>query len=292
MLIDAKQKKWFAAFVLLSAAALAGWWYINRTIPGGLRGGDTVGLWFGSLGSVLMIYAGLLAAHRKVPSWWWLGARKTWLRGHVWMGLLSVVLILCHSSFHWGGPLEKTLWWVLIGVIVTGILGVILQNILPRLLTSRVPTEAPYEQIPHLCREMRRKADAIIDEVCGAYDPSPPILENTIAVVQYASNAKAQLRDFYENEVRPFFDAKVSRRSPLFNPLQAEARFTKLRRLPGLDDATHQVDDLARYCEERRLMAEQERIHFWLHAWLLVHIPLSVALLVLGVTHVVTALRY
>jgi len=292
VLIDSKQKKWFAAFVLLSAAALAAWWYVNRSMSSGLRGGDTVGLWFGSLGSLLMIYAGLLSAHRKVPSWWWLGARKIWLRGHVWMGLLSIVLILCHSSFHWGGPLEMTLWLVLIGVLGTGILGVVLQNILPRLLTSRVPTEAPYEQIPHLCQQMRRKADAIIDEVCGAYDPSPPILENTIAVVQFASNAKAQLRDFYENEVRPFLDAKVSRRSPLFNPLQAEARFTKLRRLPGLDDATPQVDDLARYCEERRLMAEQERIHFWLHAWLLIHIPLSVALLVLGVTHVVTALRY
>src|SRR5262249_10918316 len=161
-----------------------------------------------------------------------------------------------------------------IGVIVTGILGVVLQNILPRLLTSRVPTEAPYEQIPHLCHEMRRQADALIDEVCGPYDPSPQILENTIAVVQHASNAKSQLRDFYETEVRPLLAPRVSRKSPLFNPLQAEARFGKLRRLPGLDDATKQVDDLARYCEERRLMAEQERIHFWLHSWLLVHIPL------------------
>src|SRR5207302_136155 len=94
VLIDSKQKKWFVAFLLLSAAAFAAWRQVNRTIPGGLRGGDTVGLWFGSLGSLLMIYSGLLAAHRKVPSWWWLGARKTWLRGHVWMGLLSVVLIL------------------------------------------------------------------------------------------------------------------------------------------------------------------------------------------------------
>ena len=53
---------------------------------------ESAGLWFGSAGSLLMIYAGLLAAHRKVPSWWFLGARKTWLRGHVWLGLLSVVL--------------------------------------------------------------------------------------------------------------------------------------------------------------------------------------------------------
>ena len=37
---------------------------------------------------------------------------------------------------------------------------------------------------------------------------------------------------------------------------------------------------------------EQERIHFWLHAWLLLHVPLTIALLVLGVLHVATALYF
>src|SRR5947209_18427853 len=169
MLIDRHQRRWIWTSVILGAGALALYLYLARTSAGMLTGGSLVGMWYGIIGAGLMIYAGLLSALRKVRSWWWLGARKTWLRGHVWLGLLSVVLILCHSSFHWGGPLETALWLVLIGVILTGILGIVLQNVLPRLLTSRVPTEAPYEQIPHLCRQMRRKADAIIDEVCGAY---------------------------------------------------------------------------------------------------------------------------
>ena len=45
-------------------------------------------------------------------------------------------------------------------------------------------------------------------------------------------------------------------------------------------------------CEERRLLREQERMHFWLHSWLLVHVPLSAALLVLGAAHVVMSLYY
>jgi hypothetical protein len=36
----------------------------------------------------------------------------------------------------------------------------------------------------------------------------------------------------------------------------------------------------------------QERLHHWLHGWLLVHIPLSLALIGLGFVHAVVALRY
>jgi hypothetical protein len=292
VLIDSKQWGWFAATAVLAAAALVSYRVLDGRIAGGLTGGHPVGLWYGIAGTGLMLYAGLLFALRRVPTWTWLGQRKTWMRGHVWMGLLSVVLVLCHSGFRWGGPLETALWWALIAVIATGLFGLILQNILPRLMTSRVPCEAPYEQIPHLCQEMRRKADALVDDVCGPFNPAPQLLDNTAAVVEYASNARAQLRNFYEHEVRPFLAPAAPRRSPLFNPLQAEARFSKMRRLAGLADVPDKVDQLARFCEERRLLADQERIYAWLHSWLLLHVPLSVALLVLGTTHILTALYY
>ena len=78
-------------------------------------------------------------------------------------------------------------------------------------------------------------------------------------------------------------DAKIYR-DPFFG--------INLRKLPGMGDIREQMDKLATLCEERRVLAEQERIHFWLHSWLILHVPLSVALLVLGVAHVVTALYY
>src|SRR5262245_12941087 len=240
-----------------------------------------------------MIYAGLLAAHRRFPRWKWLGMRKGWLRGHLWLGTLSALLIACHSGFSWGGPLEIALWVVLLLVIASGIFGLILQQFLPRLMTARVGCEGPYEQIPHLCTRMREEADEIVDAVCGAFDPAPGMsLTNTVAVMQYMSNAKAQLRDFYEQDVRPFLSPEPPKNSPILNALQAEARFSKLRRLPGLADAEADVDKLAKLCEERRLLLEQERLHYWLHSWLMVHIPLSIALLVLGAVHIFTALYY
>ena len=40
------------------------------------------------------------------------------------------------------------------------------------------------------------------------------------------------------------------------------------------------------------VVAEQERLYRVLHVWLLWHIPLSAALLILGVAHAVAALYY
>jgi hypothetical protein len=292
LLIDSKHKRWIFWTAVTAAAAVGGYLGSARLVPGGLTGGSPIGLWYGIIGTGLMIYAGLLAAHRKLPRWTWLGARQVWLRGHIWLGLLSAVFLLCHSGFRWGGRLEFVLWLVVIGVLATGIFGLMLQQVLPRLLTVRVPSEAPYEQIPHLCQVMRRKADSLVDGVCGPYNPQSVNVESTQAVIKLIEDSRGQLRTFYEHDVRPFLSQAPPRRSPLGNPMQAEARFTKIGMLSGLSDVKDQLDQLATLCEERRQLAEQERIHFWLHAWLAVHVPLSVGLLVLTVAHVVSALYW
>jgi len=151
-----------------------------------------------------MVYAGLLAAHRKAPVRWWMGPRKLWLRGHLWLGLLSAVFIVLSLQFLLGGFIETLLCIVLIGVLLTASSDSSFKQAMPKLLTARVPCEAPFEQIPHLCDMMRRNADEIVDQVCGPHDPSPNNVENTLAAAQYASDARAQLRDFYESDVRKF----------------------------------------------------------------------------------------
>jgi hypothetical protein len=60
-----------------------------------------------------------------------------------------------------------------------------------------------------------------------------------------------------------------------------------------LDPAAHvTIDALENLCDQRRQLEEQARMHFWLHGWLCVHLPLSVALFVLMVLHIWYALKY
>ena len=50
--------------------------------------------------------------------------------------------------------------------------------------------------------------------------------------------------------------------------------------MPQSAEAT--LQDLEDICDEARQLVRQERLHHWLHGWLLVHIPLSLALILLG----------
>jgi hypothetical protein len=288
MLLDAKQVPWFLASAVAGGAAVVLHAWLAARTPGGLTGGSTVGLWYGIAGSALMLFAGLLSARRQVPSWWWLGSRQAWLRGHIWLGLLGVVLVLCHGGFRWGGPLERLLWVVLTLVIVTGVVGLILQHVLPRQITENVPNEAPYEQIPHLCRVMRQKADVMLQEVWA----NPQISGTLVMDSQRGVGATAQLHDFYEKHVRPYLIHGSRGSRLLANPLQAEGAFARLRALPALAGVRKHLDQLEVLCGERRQLAEQDRLHAWLHAWLLLHVPLSVLLLFLAAAHAVAALYY
>jgi hypothetical protein len=278
VLIDSTHKKWCAATITLAALATAFYLWRYRITPGGLTGGSLVGLWYGIAGSALMIYAGLLSLLRKVPSWWWIGSRKVWLRGHVWLGLLSGLLILFHSGFRWGGPLELVLWVVLLLTLATGVFGLLLQQYLPRAITTRIASEAPYEQIPHLCLLMRQQADTLVEGI------------QTDAKLD--DGVKTELGKFFEKQVRPFLAPTYYRSVPLADSLRAEAIFGRIRAFPGMAAIEEPLRKLETYCDERRQLGEQALLHRWLYAWLLTHVPLSVALLVLGLAHAVLSLYY
>jgi hypothetical protein len=279
VLIDSSQKKWIYATLGIAVAAAGVYVWVWSRSPDLLTGGSPIGLWYGTIGSLLMIYAGLLSALRKVPTWTWLGPRKVWLRGHVWLGLLSVLFILFHSGFRLGGVLEKTLW-VLLGLItLSGIFGLLMQQFLPRMLTSRVPCEAPAEQIPHLCRRMREEADDLVD---GAAKPG----------AETGSSASHELTRFYDEIVRPFLGERYLPSSPLASPFQANAVFEKVRAMPGMKGLDAQVKELEGFCTERRFLGEQQRLHHWLHGWLFLHVPMSAALLVLGLAHAILSLYF
>jgi hypothetical protein len=278
LLIDATHKRWSLAAAGLSLAAVLFHRWLDQRTPGGGSGGDLPGLLFGLAGFALMLYAAALSLLRRVPSWWWIGARKTWLRGHVWLGSLSGVLILCHSGFRWGGPFEQVLMILLFLTLGTGVLGLVLQQVVPALLTARVPCEAPYGQIPHLCAVMRREADVLV---------AAALTDKTI------DRAVAEcLRDFHQQEVRPFLAERYDRSAPLANAARAEAMFARLRTLPGFGAAERQFARLQTCCEERRLLGEQTRLHRLLHGWQFLHVPLSVALILLGFAHAVLSLYY
>ena len=306
MLIDATHRKWFlgSAIGLTVAAGI----YIPYSLraTGGPRGSSAIGLAYGGVGFAFMLFAGLLGLRKKVPVWR-VGRAQWWMRGHLWLGFLSFPLILFHGGFHFGGPLTRALMWIFVVVFASGVLGAILQHFMPRMHTARLPMETIYEQIDRVRGQLLTEAHQLVQATCAALEgevsrssehqraaaAGAGVTANLtiLSGLQGSDRASGELRQFMESEIEPYLERPGTHGSRLGTPAQARAMFQQIRVL--LPVSLHSnVDDLENICEEKRQLDQQNRLHKVLHGWLLVHVPLSYALLLLGAWHAVVALKF
>ena len=255
-------------------------------------GGTALGLVFGSFGFAFMIFAALLGARKKVPVWR-VGRAQTWMRGHLWLGLLSLPLIMFHSGFRYGHGLSAVLMTLLIVVVASGVFGAALQHYMPRVMTREVTMETIYEEIEHVRAQLREEAEELFTQATAmaAKAAAAGGVGSTATSVAVREDEAAPLRNFFEQELRPFLDSPGARGHALADQAQSRSAFAQLRTLvpPALHTT---LEDLESICEEERQLTMQSRLHLWLHGWLLLHVPLSLALILLGAVHAVMALRF
>jgi hypothetical protein len=182
---------------------------------------------------------------------------------------------------------------LLIVVVLSGLFGAALQHYMPRVMTREVTMETIYEEIGHVRAQLLEEAEELMKQAAGAdkkiaaengeQDSSAP----AVAVL----DETAPLRNFYEQELKPFLEKPGVRGSALGDEAQSHNAFAQLRTL--VPNSLHiTIEDLESICEEERQLTLQSQLHAWLHGWLLLHIPLSLALILLGAIHAVMALRY
>ncbi len=293
MRIDDTHRPWLIASLAILGISVAMYVPYAISAPSGPKGGSFLGLVYGIAGYGFMLFAGLLGARKKVPVWR-IGRAKTWMRGHLWLGLLSFPMILFHGGFAWRGPLTAVLMALLFIVVVSGVVGAVLQHYLPRMMTRRVPLETIYEEIPHVREQLRDEAESLVTSVFGSLDGAGASVDTMVAVVslvEIEQEEKEHFRELYISTMRPFFANPEAPGAELQEPQRSAEIFASLRRM--LPSSVHSVlTDLESICEEERQLNRQIRLYRWLHGWLLVHVPLSIVLLVLGGVHAVMALRY
>jgi hypothetical protein len=199
-------------------------------------------------------------------------------------------MIFFHAAFRWGGWLEILLWLTFGVVIVSGVIGLALQNVLPRVMKVQLPAEAIPDQFAEICRRLILAADEQVIAQC-----TPLRMEAMLGGTAKSAGAASadpldKLADFYLRSVRPFLQPS-SNEKQLATDEQAQQVFDQVR--ASLPDTCHAtVHGLEQLCNDRRELAQQQRLYHWLHAWLKIHVPFSVALAVFAVIHIVSALYY
>lgn len=238
-------------------------------------GGSVEGLLYGVVGTGLigvLMYLGI----RKRSYASRVGTLQGWVSAHVYLGLLAMLLIPMHAGFRFGWDVH-TLAFVLLAVVVfSGIAGVVLYRLIPARLTQL---------------EAGQQADTIDGEIGR-------LLADILALVKDKSDALVKI---YKAEVASMQQMRPQGWSLLLRGLPDDrlaARSAELTRLvasiPPAEQGSFQILSqlLLRKTQLEVTLRRQARLRNALQAWLYIHVPVSIAMVVSIGVHVLVVFLF
>jgi hypothetical protein len=251
-----------ATMVLSVALAAASLWFIPNFPHHAYISG-----WFLF---ALMLILTFFNLRKKVP-FLRMGKASFWLRMHIALGIISGVLFFVHMGWSWPGGLFRQIFaWCFLIVCISGLVGWWMSRTFPRRLTV-AGYETPFERIPDARNNLRKQAEALV--LASGEGKSP-----SLASLKYADQFGA-------------FFAKPSN----FLAHVMESRSPQAAHTSQFDEMERYIEksELGMFAELRELVARKHMLDYQyslqlaLRLWLFIHIPLSYALLIFSVLHIV-----
>jgi hypothetical protein len=207
-----------------------------------------------------------------------------WRKIHIFLGYLLITAFISHSDFSLPDTgIEWALWAGFVLVTLSGIFGTYLAWSLPA--KHGIDERIGYDRIPTRRVELARDVHAAV----AKSDPA------TAAVALPAPPYDAWIMDLYTTHLRDFFQGQRNYTAHLIGSQRP------LKRL------TDQIDNLSGYVDQpsqeklaaiRNLVVEKDRLdfaHVYLglsKGWLFVHVPVTYALVVLTVLHILVVYAF
>ena len=241
-----------------------GYWYhaYAKAAPNGPSGSTREGVTFGIMAAVCMAIVGGLGFRKRYRSAR-LGSARFWLKMHLWLGLIVLPLVIFHAGgLRTGGALTTVIMVLLYAVWISGIYGILLQQVLPGYLKVRVPNERLNSQIGVAMDNLRIEAEKL-------------------------AGSAAAISELYKAAIQPYL-MTASPSAAGYTNISGACQKVKIKLGPA---AAKPVDSLEKICCDYRNLTVEKRLLWWLHSWLLVHVPLSMALLLLSGIHIIMAWR-
>lgn len=257
--------------VLLIATAASYFAYARAQFP---HGGSPMGLLYGIIGWLLI----LLLAFFGIRKRWYrstFGTLEQWLQSHIYLGVLVLIVLLAHTGGRFQDKVAVTTL-ILVGIVVlSGIFGAILYVTVPRLLTeveSNLTVDEISEQLNLYAKDMARIAS-------GRSAPFQRIHDELIR--EQAPRGLAGWR---------LLLSRLGRRKK-----QDASDWARLIALAPKEEQEELRQMLVISRKRKELLLRlvfQQRYKNALEAWLYIHVPFTIALLVFAVVHIAAVFYY
>ena len=263
---------WRRIFVVLVIATTASYFYYSRReFP---HGGSRWGLGYGIAASALI----LLLAFFGIRKRWYrtrFGTLEQWMQSHIYLGVLVLLILVFHTGGRFNDKIAVTTFILAAIVIVSGIVGAIFYVTIPRLLTeveSNLTVDEISNQLNQLGKQMARIAS----------DQSAPFQRIYLELMR--ESTPGWLAGW-----RLLFTRMRRRESHM------PGDWTTLLSLVPKDEQEDLRSMLVISRQRKELLLRlifQQRYKNLLESWLYVHVPVTIALLVFAVVHVVAVFYY
>lgn len=207
-----------------------------------------------------------------------------WRKIHIFLGYLLIAAFISHSDFSLPDTgFEWTLWAGFVLVTLTGVFGTYLAWSLHT--KGEIDEGVSYDRIPALRAELAREAQATVEKNDSDAD----------AIALPTPSYDAWISDLYTTHLRDFLEEQRNITAHLVGSQRP------LKRL------TDEIDNLSRYVDKqsqeklaaiKKLVVEKGRLDFarvylgLTKGWLFIHVPVTYALIVLTVLHVLVVYAF
>jgi hypothetical protein len=278
-ILEYKNGRYLKLALALCALAIGAYvWHEPPTVYLKPYGGTWLGYTLGTVGAVLILWLMLLGVRkRRYRSG--TGSLQGWTSAHVYIGTSLLVIVTLHCAFEFGWNVHTAAYVLMVLVIVSGFFGVYAYLHYPALMTANLgeeQVETVVLKIADLDRKCRRMALDLSDEV------------NAIVM----KSSRASLR---EPRIRTSFRRRLAGDAVRCPTRDACAALTRVgAKFTG--DQAKLNQQLLTAMTQKSVMIDQlrrdRRFRAILEIWLVVHVPLSFALLAALIAHVVSVFYY
>jgi len=263
---------WRRIFLLLLIAVVGAYFYnARKEFP---HGGSTLGLTYGTIGYALI----LLLAFFGIRKRWYrsrFGTLEQWLQSHIYLGLLALVILLFHTGGRFNDKIAVATLILVAIVVASGIVGAVLYVTIPRLLTeveSELTVDEISDQLNQLAKQMAR----------------------------IASGRSAPFQRIYNQLIEESIPGWLGGWRLLISRLarkksKKQTDLSSLLALVPRDEEVELRQLLVVSRQRKELLIRllfQQRYKNILEAWLYIHVPFTIALLVFAIVHIAAALFY
>jgi hypothetical protein len=273
--------RWRRFWVAVGAVLTA--FYVTSALRGGFQhGGSPAGIAYGIFGTVaILVLIAFGVRKRWYRSTW--GTLDGWLQSHIYLGLLSALVIFFHSGFRFHDRVAVAAFVTLGVVVASGFVGASLYTSVPRRLSKVESDLTPAE----LSAQIQQLADGMARIAGSRSHPFQEVCKGLLAESLPGRLAGWRLM----LTARGAGPKRATPGGAGGGPAPWAVHLTRVP--PAEQEDLRQLLVLSRQRSEllERLVSQQ-RYRNLLGAWLYVHVPLSIALLALVAAHLAAVFYY